>query len=391
MEPILVSVVIPVYNRGKILRNTLLSLARQTYPTSSYEVIVVDDGSTDDTLDILKQYSFENLIVTSHTVNKGAPAARNTGIQRAGGELIIFCDSDFIVPSTFIESHVKEHENKKDFAVSGMGHWHFIYSYEFMEKWSEMQQELLKEKWNDPFIHQRLMSFPDPHLLLEEEIYHETYQPFILHPNFQFVRTFEEIITKHGPMLDGFSLPWITFCTGNVSMPKHCLMELGGFDEQFYPLGYDDWELGYRFFLAGGKFCFSTSVEAFQQLTPANPNRGSIGVQNFRKFYQRHPHFDVFLLALDLKYAVPFTVISEIHQQHQLIKQMGGRYEILAEAFENMLKLLAIGRKPPFKTNPQFKILSSKQGNFTLEFENLKNNPNVQSWFNYFNKLLYKN
>jgi glycosyltransferase involved in cell wall biosynthesis len=389
MEPTQVSVVIPVYNRGKILRNTILSLNRQSYPKSRYQVIIVDDGSTDETVELLKQYASDHLNVISHPINKGAPTARNTGIQHAEGELIIFCDSDFILPSTFIESHVKEHENKENFAVSGMGHWHFILSYDYKDRWSELQKEVLEEKFNDPFIQQRMLNSPDHHLILEEEIYNENYTPFAFRPNLQFVKMFEEIISTHGPMLDHFYLPWITFCTGNVSIPKHCVNSLGGFDEQFSPLGYDDWELAYRFFLEGGRFCFSTNAEAFQQMTPANPDRGQIAVQNYQKFHQKHPDFEIFLLSLDLRKAEPYTLLSKILEQHKFIQKMGPKYKVLSEQFEDMLKLLALGHTPPFKNNPKFKKNASRKSNYLREYENLQKNLDVESWLKYYNKLFY--
>lgn len=387
MEPTQVSVVIPVYNRGKILRNTILSLDRQSYPKSRYQVIIVDDGSTDDTLTLLKQYSFDNLTVLSHPINKGAPAARNTGIQAAEGDLIIFCDSDFILPSTFIDSHVKEHENKENFAVSGMGHWHYIFSYDYKNRWSELQKEVLHEKFNDPYIQQRMLDSPDQHLLFEEEIYKENYTPFVFRPNLQFVNMFEKIISKHGPMLNNFQLPWISFCTGNVSIPKHCLRSIGGFDEQFSPLGYEDWEFAYRFFLEGGKFCFSTNAEAFQQMSPVNPNRGQIAIQNYQKFCLKHPDFDIFLLSLDLRKAVPYTTLSDILEQHKSIQNMGKNYKILSEKFEDMLKLLAFGQTPPFKNDPKFKKIT-RGTKLTKEYKYLENNSNVENWFKYFNKLL---
>jgi glycosyltransferase involved in cell wall biosynthesis len=86
----LVSVILPTYNRGWILTEAIDSVLAQDY--KEYELIVVDDGSTDNTREILDTYG-QNIIVLRQT-NKGVSAARNRGIAEAGGQLIAFLDSD---------------------------------------------------------------------------------------------------------------------------------------------------------------------------------------------------------------------------------------------------------------------------------------------------------
>lgn len=91
MNP-LVSVVIPAYNRAALIGESLDSVYAQTY--EPVEVIVVDDGSSDDLASALSPYLDRGLRLIRHEVNKGAPAARNTGIAQAKGEFIAFLDSD---------------------------------------------------------------------------------------------------------------------------------------------------------------------------------------------------------------------------------------------------------------------------------------------------------
>ncbi len=88
-EKPLVSVIIPTYNRGWCLNEALDSVLSQTY--ERYELIVVDDGSTDDTGKRLSQY--KNITVVNQ-VNQGVSAARNRGIASSRGDLIAFLDSD---------------------------------------------------------------------------------------------------------------------------------------------------------------------------------------------------------------------------------------------------------------------------------------------------------
>ncbi|MGB9587486.1 MAG: glycosyltransferase family 2 protein, partial [Armatimonadota bacterium] len=89
-----VSVVIPTYNRALLVERAIRSVLGQTY--TDFEVIVVDDGSTDDTKRILADLAHEDPRVRwfHHSENRGAQAARNTGCRAAEGEYIAFLDSD---------------------------------------------------------------------------------------------------------------------------------------------------------------------------------------------------------------------------------------------------------------------------------------------------------
>lgn len=88
----LISVVIPARNREKTIGYCLRSVLSQTY--SNFEVIVVDDGSTDSTINVVKSMGDSRLRIVFHQKALGAQAARNTGIRAAQGEWIAFQDSD---------------------------------------------------------------------------------------------------------------------------------------------------------------------------------------------------------------------------------------------------------------------------------------------------------
>jgi glycosyltransferase involved in cell wall biosynthesis len=90
MRSPIVSVVIPAYNVGRFLPETLASVFNQSY--SSYEVIIVDDGSTDGTGETLRAY--EGRLIYRHQQNRGPSAARNAGIRAARGNYIAFLDAD---------------------------------------------------------------------------------------------------------------------------------------------------------------------------------------------------------------------------------------------------------------------------------------------------------
>ena len=105
----MISVVIPVYNDSEGIRTTLESLTAQTYPTNAYEVLVVDNGSADDTREVVQEYcerypGLVSLLVEDEI--QSSYAARNRGIERACGSLVAFIDADMTVEPTWAESVV---------------------------------------------------------------------------------------------------------------------------------------------------------------------------------------------------------------------------------------------------------------------------------------------
>ncbi|MFA5393562.1 MAG: glycosyltransferase [Candidatus Ratteibacteria bacterium] len=91
-KPPMVSVVLPTYDRAHLIGRAIQSVLDQTYP--DFEIIVVDDGSTDNTEAAVKDFKDKRIRYIKHGENKGGPAARNTGIKAARGKYIAFQDSD---------------------------------------------------------------------------------------------------------------------------------------------------------------------------------------------------------------------------------------------------------------------------------------------------------
>lgn len=104
-EPDLVSIVIPVYNGEKYIERALDSVVNQTY--RNIEVIIIDDGSTDNTRALCLPYveKYPNFTLLS-IKNEGVANARNIGIERAGGKYITFFDGDDELLPTFISESV---------------------------------------------------------------------------------------------------------------------------------------------------------------------------------------------------------------------------------------------------------------------------------------------
>lgn len=110
-----VSVVVPTYNRKKLLEKCLNQLSRQDYP--DYEVIVVDDGSTDGT-DLMVKQKFPQVVYVRQ-INKGPAAARNLGIKQATGQIVAFTDDDCFPPLDWLSKLVKGFNEHPD--VVGVG------------------------------------------------------------------------------------------------------------------------------------------------------------------------------------------------------------------------------------------------------------------------------
>ena len=97
-----VSVIVPVYNAEKFVAKCIDSIQAQTY--RDWELLLIDDGSVDHSLDILRQYASEDVrIRVFHQQNSGAGMARNVGIKNASGDYLVFVDSDDTVESDYFE------------------------------------------------------------------------------------------------------------------------------------------------------------------------------------------------------------------------------------------------------------------------------------------------
>ncbi len=111
----LISVVIPCYNQGKYLNEALASVQAQTY--KDFEIIIVNDGSTDSfTIELLQGVNHPRTTVI-HTDNQGLSAARNTGISQASGEYVFPLDADDKIGNTYFEKAVNILSKKKDTGI----------------------------------------------------------------------------------------------------------------------------------------------------------------------------------------------------------------------------------------------------------------------------------
>ncbi len=199
------SIIIPTYNRKNILAKCLHSINKQKYNLKNIEVIVVDDGSKDDTLSYLKAHSnkFKFHLRVIHQANQGQGIARNQGIKVAKGHLIIFIGDDIIIDPNCINEHHQVHllNPSKNIAVLGYITWSNEITITPFMKWLSHGSNILGKYGGHQFAYEKLQNKKEA--------------------DFNF------------------------FYTSNISL-KRTLLIKEFFDPDFGKYGWEDIELGYR-------------------------------------------------------------------------------------------------------------------------------------------------
>ena len=248
----LVSVVIPTYNRLPILKKCLYALENQILidEIHNYEIVVVDDGSTDGTTDWLEKHihSFPHLKL--YEQSHGGPAlGRNLGVDKSNGDLIVFIDSDLVVNKYFLVNHVNS----------------------LIKAWKKLGNRKCF-----------------------------TYGSVINTSNFD---------NPKSEPLKFQDLSWAYFATGNVAIDKKVLEKSGLFDTSFRLYGWEDLELGERLRNMGIKLIKcpkaigyhwhpALALDQIPDLIRIEKERAKMGLV----FYRKHPTWRV-------KFIIQYTFI----------------------------------------------------------------------------------
>jgi GT2 family glycosyltransferase len=223
MPDLRVSVIIPTYNQSELLAETLHNLARQNLPADRYEVVVADDGSTDDTASVVR--SFAGRLAVKYHVQQDlgfrVAAARNGGARLASAPLLVFLDTGSMVGPEFLARHLAAHRDPPSGrAVVGLS-----YGYNPEAPLEGVDVALLAES---------------PEAVVAR---------YGNDPEFQDIR-YPDFLAC-GFDLGRRAVPWMLFWTGNCSVSAADFWRVGGFDEDFRGWGGEDIELGYRLYQAG--------------------------------------------------------------------------------------------------------------------------------------------
>jgi len=255
------SVIIPTYNRSKLLRYTLDCLRKQRRSEKDFEIIIVDDGSTDDSLEAVRNFESDIRIRYIWKPDEGfrAAEARNCGVKLAQGDVIIFIDSGVLVGSDFVQSHLSMHrQSLSPLAVIG-----YVYGFGDLDRSSKKLADLVKPSIIDDFIEQNSKS-----------------RNYLDSREFIYERTEDK--------LDVLSTPWCLFWTCNVSVLRKTVEGVGLFDEEFKSWGAEDIELGYRLYLAGVKYALAREAAAVHFPHDEKQRSQLDAFRNYRYFSRKH-------------------------------------------------------------------------------------------------------
>ena len=142
MSDKLISIIVPIYNKEKYISKCLDSILQQDY--YNFEIIIIDDGSTDNSSHIVKDYCSKNKNIKYYfQTNQGVSAARNKGLDLVSGEYIIFIDADDYISKKFISNFVLKKSINDDIVIAGLSK--YFYNNIFLEKIFPSEEKVLSQ------------------------------------------------------------------------------------------------------------------------------------------------------------------------------------------------------------------------------------------------------
>ncbi|KAA0955726.1 glycosyltransferase [Sporosarcina sp. ANT_H38] len=336
----------PSFNKYEYVSLSLYCLLGQTFDFSSFEVILVDDCSVDNTADIPKEFDppFKFKYVRPRK-NLGRSRARNLGIQLAEGEVIIFLDAEMLTEPNFIENHYKHHINDKNIVVSGSMHYRGIYTFLTSDFNSKQWEHIDDFVTRDPYFTFPYNEYKQNHqnsnqlfpLITKKDIDNNSFQNLSF-PNWYFTRELNNGLNDFGVDLSNYTLPYLAFLTGDVSVNRELLDKVGYFDESFRGYGAEDWELGYRLYKNGARFLLDPSTFCYHQEHPISSNNFPEAMGNLHQFMKKFPEIDVLALALEHKPGLSFTQMHYVVSQYnELCEKHPFEYREFKQTFQTML------------------------------------------------------
>lgn len=252
-----ISVIIPTYNRADVLKMCLDSLNNQSFDHNRFEVIVIDDGSTDHTKDIVKEYPNKFNLKYLKQNNAGPGAARNKGLQIAKGKYSLILNDDALLDPENLKIHYETHQklHHKKVAVIGT----FNYAKEFLDK------------------------------------------PFVWLAENTFLVFAYNTLQKH--RIHNYRYFW----TCNISILTEAIRKAGYFDEVFNEPMMEDTELGYRLEKQGFGVYFEPAAKSIHYHwidVPGFIKRQEMSGRNIIKYFGKYPflmniEIDVFDLTIE--------------------------------------------------------------------------------------------
>ncbi|MFX0559947.1 glycosyltransferase family 2 protein [Tepidibacillus infernus] len=345
-----VSVIMISHNKYPQNLLTLYSFQNQTYDPEKFEVIFVDDSSTDQTTTLSNLETPFTFKYVRSKHNVGRSRAKNIGIQHASGKILIFLDVEMLVDPDFIEHHIHLHQTKENLVISCTNQQKIVYTVldpKFNEKQIKRFYSMIKtkpkllRKWklslsnhtkNMHLLLRYIKRIKRPVPLLGKQGIQSLFFHQLAYPD----PTFPTIIRDYGPWLNGFHLPWIFCITRAVSFRKTLLDQVGYFNEEFAGWGSEDNELGYRLYKAGATFYDAPQIATYHQEHPyILTERKKEMIGNIVKFQQIHPDIDVAVISLPFIGKGSFVKASQVLHEY---RTLSNQYPEQNKTFRDTLK-----------------------------------------------------
>jgi glycosyltransferase involved in cell wall biosynthesis len=227
------TVIVPTYNRRRLLELTLGSLAKQDLPRDRFEVLVVDDGSSDDTASVVRGFEDRLDLRYFYQPDEGyqVAKARNVGIRHATGDISVFVDSGVLLHSTSLSAHVAAHAaSPEPLALNG-----YVYCFNLDNEDARLINEFVVADDVDASIG----------AMARARVWPDIRDPFYAFYTDDF---------GHLPA------PWLMYWTCHASAWTEQVREVGMYDEAFRTWGGEDLDLAYRLHLDGARFGVSRTA-----------------------------------------------------------------------------------------------------------------------------------
>jgi glycosyltransferase involved in cell wall biosynthesis len=301
VTPPLASLCIPTRDRARFLARTLASYTAQR--ERRFELVIVDDGSTDDTRDVARVAATELDVRYIRRAHAGVAASRNAAIRAARGELLIFTDDDRVVDPDFVADHVAAHGAGPTIVAGAQRGLFAEWAPDAAYTASDVAALLAKRPALAVVIGgSERVELVEPAQLRGDALA-GTLATYAL-PEPWFEAQARPALARYGPALVGFPFPWTLAVGGNASVPRALLEATGLFDEQFVGWGLEDTELHYRLHQAGARTQILHGALSYHQVHRRGAERAGEWARNAQRLIAKHPALDVALYLLVTRRAI---------------------------------------------------------------------------------------
>lgn len=287
-----ISVVIPTFNREKLIYSTLLALLAQKLTKDiNYEIVIIDSGD-DNTGELIASLDTKMPNILKYKkipLEKNRSKLRNLGAKHANGDIIVFIDNDMLVPPDYLQKHYDLHDKDNNIIILG-------------KRFSLTTFEINNIGW-DVLIYQ--------FELIKKMQYYEDPR--------------DTQLKKHNQTFEESSCLWRFLYSHNFSIKKDFFTMVGGFNIDFgNHWGYEDLELGFRLTQAGAKYYLEENMIAYHQPHfEQSKIDQSITIHNKSLFLSLHPCYEVELIVnFNDSFSILYDQLEMVKRNHFDRKQL---------------------------------------------------------------------